>query len=132
MKRSAPLRRTRMRRIGPKGRAKAKRLDAIRPLLEARSGGRCEHPLCRRYSNNLDRHHLVKRSQGGADVLENLVLLCRFDHRRLDLPDDHPRHLSVHPFTDDLGRVFACFQDGAYVECVPLAVPEPIVPTGTM
>ena len=122
MKRSAPLRRTRMRRIGPKGRAKAKRLDAIRPLIEARARGRCENPTCRKAAR-LDLDHIVKRSQGGRDTPENIIGMDRRCHNRRDLPADHPRYLQVEAFQDALGRWFALFFDGKIALNVPLAVP---------
>lgn len=115
--------RTRMRRVGKKGRIRAKRLKALRPLLEARSGGRCELPSCRR-RGVLDGHHIEKRSQLGEDTTNNLLYLCRADHGRLDLPDDHPRHLRIERFRDDLGRWFAFCVDGGTVQTVPLAVPK--------
>lgn len=77
----APLRRTRMRRVGKKGRERAKRLDGLRPLIEARARGRCENPSCRaRPGQNgpLDIEHAVARSQGGTDSLENCWLACRY------------------------------------------------------
>ena len=122
MKRRAPMKRTRMRRVGKQGRARAKRLEAVRPLLEVRSGGRCEVPWCRR-RGVLDVHHIQKRSQGGLDAPENLLYLCRTDHARLDLPITHPRYLGVERFQDALGRWFALFVDGRLVQNIPLAVP---------
>lgn len=124
MIRRAPMKRTRMRRVGKKGRARSKRLEAVRPALEARSGGRCEIPWCRTSKRPLDPHHLIRRSQGGSDdPASNLVYLCRGDHDRLDLPVTSPRHLRAERFQDDLGRWFALFVDGALVQPVPLAVP---------
>ena len=117
------MKRTRMRRVGKKGRARSKRLEAARPALEARSGGRCEIPWCRR-RGPLDPHHIVKRSQGGDDTLDNLLHLCRRDHARADLPAEHPRRLHVERHQDALGRWFAVFKDGGLVQAVPLAVPE--------
>ena len=126
----APLRRTRMRRVGKKGRARAVRIKTLLPHLEARSGRRCELPWCRRRGRWLDAHHIVKRSQSGEDSTDNVVYLCRVDHSRLDLPADSPRHLRVERFQDDLGHWFALFVDGPLVQAVPLAVPESIAPSG--
>lgn len=39
--------------------------------------------LCGR-RHRLDPHHIVPRSQGGGDELENLVTLCRVDHEKMD------------------------------------------------
>ena len=89
MKRSAPLRRqTRLRAVGLAGRRREARLRVLRPLLAERSAGRCENPRCAR-RRPLDPHHLRKRSQGGADALDNLLHVCREDHDRFDLPDGH-------------------------------------------
>lgn len=44
--------------------------------------GRCERPTCRR--SMVDVHHVVKRSQGGSDALDNLVGLCRRCHDQTD------------------------------------------------
>lgn len=44
--------------------------------------GRCE--VCSR--PGVDADHIVKRSQGGSDNLDNLVLLCRRCHQLKDVP----------------------------------------------
>ena len=46
-------------------------------------GGRCE--VCRTRPGT-DPHHVRKRSQGGEDSLENIVLVCRACHDRTDAP----------------------------------------------
>ena len=51
-----------------------------RQVLE-RAGYRCEVPGCASRTN-LHLHHLQRRSQGGADSLENLVVLCSAHHLR--------------------------------------------------
>ena len=61
--------------------------------LRLRAQGRCENPLCRRPAR-LDPHHVLKRSQGGADALNNLVALCRRCHVATDLPFG-PGRLSI-------------------------------------
>jgi len=33
-------------------------------------------------AQSMHTHHLVKKSQGGQDVIENLIALCRDDHKR--------------------------------------------------
>ncbi len=43
----------------------------------------CQNPECRRRSLRVEAHHLVFRSRGGGDELENLVTLCRACHLRL-------------------------------------------------
>lgn len=46
----------------------------------ARDGYRCRNPYCRRAKPPLDPHHVIPRSQGGPDTLENVVTLCRSCH----------------------------------------------------
>lgn len=108
MKRS-PLRRTPMARGKTRVGAAAKRriraggplskgraslgLTAWRVLVEKlteRAEGRCENPVCRR-RGSLDPHHVIKRSQGGADHEGNLVMICRTCHRATDLPHGEGR-----------------------------------------
>ncbi|MHC4687706.1 MAG: HNH endonuclease [Planctomycetota bacterium] len=44
---------------------------------------RCRNPFCRS-PKNLTVHHLVKRSQGGNDHIENLVTLCWECHEKVE------------------------------------------------
>lgn len=53
----------------------------IKARVFEREGGRCQ--WCGR--RGTDFHHVVKRSAGGADHVDNIVLLCRRDHERTDL-----------------------------------------------
>jgi hypothetical protein len=46
-----------------------------------RDGWRCTAPGCTS-RRNLEDHHLVYRSRGGDDALENRTCLCRFHHQR--------------------------------------------------
>jgi hypothetical protein len=48
--------------------------------LRVRDKG-CRFPGCDRQVNWSNPHHIVYRSRGGSDKLENLVLLCYFHHR---------------------------------------------------
>jgi hypothetical protein len=48
--------------------------------LRVRDKG-CRFPGCDRQVNWSNPHHIVYRSRGGSDRLENLVLLCFFHHR---------------------------------------------------
>ena len=50
------------------------------PVAE-REGYRCAVPGCTSRCNHHD-HHIVFRSRGGSDELENRVLLCAFHHQR--------------------------------------------------
>jgi 5-methylcytosine-specific restriction endonuclease McrA len=86
-----------MRRQGRKGRARAAALSALRPAVLAAFGGRCANPWCRT-AGRLDVHHVIKRSQGGTDSLEeNLVALCRACHERTDWPKDRGRLVITGP-----------------------------------
>lgn len=52
-------------------------LDAATPALEARSRGLCE--ICG-VTPAVERHHRLRRSQGGLNELGNLLHLCRYCH----------------------------------------------------
>ena len=54
---------------------------ALRTAVLTRDGWRCVR--CRLHGG-LDPHHIVPRSQGGGDVLTNLLSLCRKCHRLMD------------------------------------------------
>ena len=68
------------------GRPSATRL-AYRALVERcleRARWRCER--CGRDRRPLDPHHVLKRSRGGADTGNNVVILCRACHDHTDAP----------------------------------------------
>ena len=46
-----------------------------------RDGWRCSAPGCSS-RRNLEEHHIIYRSRGGADTPSNLVTLCRFHHQQ--------------------------------------------------
>ncbi|HKQ61498.1 MAG TPA: HNH endonuclease signature motif containing protein [Candidatus Polarisedimenticolaceae bacterium] len=46
-----------------------------------RAGWRCEAPGCTSRAH-LEDHHVLYRSRGGDDALENRICLCRFHHQR--------------------------------------------------
>lgn len=52
---------------------------ALRVEVVERDGFRCKNPLCKR-PNSLEVDHMVPRSQGGPDAIENLITLCRTCH----------------------------------------------------
>jgi len=112
------MKRTRMRRVGVKGRARQKRIEAVRPAIIERADGRCQNPFCRRLKP-LDIHHLRKRAQGGTETPENLVALCRDCHRATDLPTGQKR-LEIHPFIDGFNRPFATFLQGERTQNISL------------
>ena len=85
MKRSAPLRRTPLKRGGPikaKGKSRAVPKDIYAQVVARDNGCRAER-LVREIScyGRLDPHHIQRRSQGGTDTADNLVTLCRAHHR---------------------------------------------------
>jgi 5-methylcytosine-specific restriction endonuclease McrA len=69
--------------------ASAEQWQAIRDVVLARAGWRCQ--ACGR-GGRLDVHHVVKRSQGGSDFdLDQLVALCRWCHDQTDAPYERGR-----------------------------------------
>ena len=62
--------------------------QALVRYVKAREGHRCFR--CRQH-RPLDPHHVVKRSQGGADDPSNLVALCRPCHAQTDWSMDRGR-----------------------------------------
>jgi 5-methylcytosine-specific restriction endonuclease McrA len=85
MKRSKPLnrqssairRKVRLSRQGAKAGVDAAELEAMRPLVMARSHGLCE--VCRSRPVEVP-HHRKRRSQGGTNGLANLLGLCTSCH----------------------------------------------------
>lgn len=80
---TATLKRTRLAPIGKKQRADRGQLADARPVVETRSGGRCEFELsavrCEAAAVHL--HHVHRRSQGGSNEPTNLRHLCAHHHR---------------------------------------------------
>ncbi len=66
--------------VGAPQRAAQSITPAIRRSVLRRDGGRCQVPGCR-HATFVDVHHLVPRSEGGANTAENLVTLCSAHHR---------------------------------------------------
>lgn len=56
---------------------------------------RCMNYLCwsmdKRNPNALQPHHIQYRSQGGSDIIENLILLCPQCHHKVHHGCKHPR-----------------------------------------
>lgn len=82
------MKRTRLR---PVSKARRVRRGAFTPVLHAvldrvtmAPVGRCEYAGGTGHWGPLDIHHVVKRSQGGADTPTNLVRLCRGHHDATD------------------------------------------------
>lgn len=55
-------------------------MEALDREVFERDGWRCRVPWCKR-RQQLERHHVVPRSQGGPDTKENSVILCHGCHR---------------------------------------------------
>ena len=85
----------------------------MRPLVEARSGGRCEvrFPGCTVWATEV--HHRLLRKQGGTNDLANLLHICAACHRHGHMNPaeaydrgflvhawDRPSAIPVIPFTD--------------------------------
>jgi HNH endonuclease len=71
-------RRRRLRPISEKRAASQEELAALLPELNERSGGICEVCLSAPAEHP---HHRLRRSQGGAHTLDNLLHVCAEDHR---------------------------------------------------
>jgi hypothetical protein len=72
------LRRTRIRSVSPKARAKKAAYSPLRADVIVRDGNAC--CVCGS-SIFLHAHHRLLRSRGGRDEHENLVTVCAFHHR---------------------------------------------------
>ena len=85
------MRRSQMRRVGPRMRRRQDAWAKVRAKLEVRSGGRCEacrfHPLPECSGRFEHAHHVLPRSRGGQDVIGNASALGRVHH---DWVHGHP------------------------------------------
>lgn len=94
-----PVRREKAPRRGlPKVGKKMKRdqdeLEAVRPILMARSGGRCEAGVAKLCTGvGAHAHHIRRRSQSGANDPENLLWVCHFCHDWLHYNPEQAREL---------------------------------------
>lgn len=88
MKRGGPLRRTAL-RVESKRHAREERVLAkVKRQRRELVGDRCEaQPILGPCWGPIEAHHLRKRSQGGANTIENIKLLCRFHNQWVE---DHP------------------------------------------
>lgn len=83
MKRSPLRRTTRVRAVSTRMRATLPAKRAMRAGVSARAKGRCE--VCGA-AGPLEVHHVVKRSAGGQDTIQNGIALCIPCHARTDWP----------------------------------------------
>lgn len=86
LQRRTPLKRTRIKPVSDKAKAKAATWKKVRKEVIERDQRLCR--LCDiegRRTPCLDVHHILYRSQGGADVRDNLISLCRECHDRAHL-----------------------------------------------
>ena len=105
MKRTSLTRRKRVNPVSKKTRTQRwPALKALRQMALARAADRCE--VCTRLTP-LDIHHIIKRSQGGPDTLDNVAALCRACHEQTDGPYGK-RRLVLHRRVDG-GLVFSTF-----------------------
>lgn len=90
------MEKTRLRRVGSRGKTRAARLRALRPEVLARWGGRCGNPWCRK-KTALDLDHVEKRwrVRPGLETVESLVPLCRPCHRAKDVPEGRGDKLGI-------------------------------------
>jgi len=60
----------------------------VQSEVSQRADGRCEVVLVglRCIRRIEDSHHVIKRSQGGSDTLDNVLAICRDHHDRTDWP----------------------------------------------
>lgn len=55
-----------------------KQFEIVYQVVCKRAQYHCECPFCTR--RNIEIHHIKKRSQGGKDNLDNLMVLCHEHH----------------------------------------------------
>jgi 5-methylcytosine-specific restriction endonuclease McrA len=89
MKRSGPMKRTKMSRVSAGQRAFLAAYTKLRLQILERDGYQCQHCRVRAIDGHLlETHHVVKRSADKTRRLDpdNLVTLCRACHARTDFP----------------------------------------------
>jgi len=74
------MRRTALRAMSSKRRAKQNAYNKARMVVAARSHGRCEARLVGCDGDGNQAHHILRRSQGGEDTPENLAWVCPTCH----------------------------------------------------
>jgi hypothetical protein len=83
MLRFTPLRRSPLRKVSPRSRARARTWAAVCREVFAACGGRCQvgGPGCTGWAEH--GHHKRAKAQGGLDVESNCLAVCRRCHRYL-------------------------------------------------
>ena len=88
MKPRKPLKRTPLKKIGRRGKAKRDAMKTARAFWFLKFKGDCPCQWCERIQGQddiWDIHHKIKRSLRGEDGPENLVALCRKCHTLVHL-----------------------------------------------
>lgn len=75
------MKRTPLRKVSDKQRKKNHEWAEVVKHKKTKIGCKCE--VCGVYSDNIDGHHIVFRSQGGKNTLENCLLVCCFCHHKI-------------------------------------------------
>jgi HNH endonuclease len=94
MKRSGPMKRTKMSRVSAGQRAFLAAYTKLRLQILERDGYQCQHCRVRAIDGHLlETHHVVKRSADKTRRLDpqNLVTLCKSCHSRTDFAYQHGR-----------------------------------------
>lgn len=82
MKRAQPIRRkSRLPRLGRRGKQAQKALKLFRAVVLARAKSRCQRCNTKVDPRSLEAHHLLPRARGGSHDPENGAALCRDCHR---------------------------------------------------
>lgn len=103
------------RRIAPQADGYAEWETFLNPLLMLRSGGICEVGGCDLNTTGIERHHRIRRRDGG-DRLSNLLALCGVHHRYVT---DHPTEAYANGWSIP-----------ALADTDPETVPVRLAPTG--
>lgn len=77
------MKRTPIRSMSAKRRAKLGAYRKARLFVEARCHGRCEARLVGCDGTGDQAHHVLRRSQGGPDTPENLLWCCSTCHQNI-------------------------------------------------
>jgi hypothetical protein len=68
-------------RVGRKMTRDRDELEAVRPILLERSGGKCEAQVAKLCTSvGQHAHHIQRRAQSGSNDPENLLWVCHFCH----------------------------------------------------